>query len=80
MKIKFEVPAYVEVEMDVDNKYLPLSDDDAWTAQLASKLYDEAESFLSKQESVVTKNGAKFTGFGDICYIEDAEGNTLWED
>ena len=72
MKVRARVCRYEDVEMEVDEKYRPLSDEyDIW-----SKDPDRAEELSNDLRWAVEREEGDDT---DVIYIEDMNGNMLFE-
>lgn len=73
MKVKCIVRVVTEREVEVDNKFLPLCNDDFWANnnkeanQLSNRLREEVESGLLDDDET------------EVIYIEDINGNIIFE-
>lgn len=51
VRVNIQVVAYREVAVEVDDKFLPLLDDDNWDAELAEDLWHEIEDMNLNNKS-----------------------------
>ena len=73
MKVKCVISVVTEREVEVDDKFLPLSDDNFWANnnreanQLSNHLKEEVENKLLEDDEI------------ELIYIEDINGNIIFE-
>lgn len=70
MKIHARIRKVVDVEMEVDDKYKPLSDDAFWVVDPSKANY------LSNEMAVDIESSEEDI---EVIYVEDINGNILFE-
>ncbi len=73
MKVKCMIRAMIEREVEVDDEFLPLCDDDFWTSH-----YREAMNLSECLRKEVESNKL-LDNEEEIIYIEDINGNIIFE-
>ncbi len=69
MKVRASVKKWVEIEVEVSDKFLPLSDDAIWTDddRLATKLLNELAFTIENSEDDI-----------EVGYIETMDGKIIF--
>lgn len=73
MKVRARVCRYVDIEVEVSDKFIPLTDDEFWSKCRGSSSYNLS---VDLAEEVSKEIGDDET---DVIYIEDMNGNMLFE-
>ena len=73
MKIKCMIRAMIEREVEVDDEFLPLCDDDFWANHHGEAMH------LSESLKEEIENNKLLDDEEEVIYIEDINGNIIFE-
>lgn len=83
MIVRATYPVYVEVEVEVDNKFLPLENDDTWTPQMAWELRDTMDEMMVAGKisvsEVIRSTPDNCLDVGDLQSIVSTGGDLIIE-